>query len=242
MNYKKFLKLTIGTLYYNLYYKFNKPNGCRILIYHAFGTKLPHDYYGISINPKLFEEHIKYIKDNFKFLPINIETFNLNIDSISVSIDDGYKDTLKGVEILEKYNVPYTIFISTGLLNKKKYLTNRDLLDLSLSNLCTLGTHSVSHTHLSKISKENQYKELSQSKYDLENIIGKNIEHFSYPYGDFDISSKFFADYIYSFICTSKIGINRMYCDIKMLKRIEIIASDNLLSLKKKILGYYDYL
>ncbi len=242
MNSRRFLKLAIGTIYYKLYYNFIKPKGCRVLIYHAFGTKLPHDYYGISINPKLFEDHIKYIKDSFKLLPIRVKTFNLNIDSVAISIDDGYKDTLKGVEILEKYNIPYTIYITTGLLNKKYYLTNRDLINLSLSNLCTLGTHTVNHVHLSKISKENQYKELIKCKYDLEDIIGKSIECFSYPYGDYDISSKSFADSIYSLISTSNIGINSLGCDVKMIKRIEIIGSDNLFDLKKKILGYYDFL
>ncbi|MCG3701759.1 polysaccharide deacetylase family protein [Aliarcobacter butzleri] len=244
MSLKKVIKNTIGEIYYNGYYKYIKPNGNRILIYHAFGSKLKHDSYGISINPKLFEEHLKFLKDNYKLLPLNHNTLDnkLDIDSITITIDDGYKDNLVAVELMEKYQIPYTIYISTGLISKEQYLTTQDLEDISKLCLCTLGTHSVNHVHLSRLNKNEQYKELYDSKLFLENIIGKKVIDFSYPYGDYNDSSKNIADELYEIIATSHIGINTINCDKKMLKRIEIIASDNVQSLRKKIDGYYDFL
>ena len=55
-------------------------------------------------------------------------------------------------------------------------------------------------------------------------------------------SAKDIADSLYEIISTSHIGINSINCDRKMLKRIEIIASDDVMSLRKKIDGYYDFL
>jgi peptidoglycan/xylan/chitin deacetylase (PgdA/CDA1 family) len=244
MNFKRIVKSVIGEIYYNGYYRYVKPKGNRILIYHAFGSKLKHDSYGISINPKLFEEHLKFLKDNYKLLPLNHDSLdkNLNSNSVSITIDDGYKDNLIAIELMEKYKIPYTIYISTGLIDKEQYLTIQDLRDISRLDLCTLGTHSTNHVHLSKLNNKVQYKELSDSKICLENITGKKIIDFSYPYGDYDNSAKNIADKLYEIISTSHIGINTVECDKKMLKRIEIVSNDTISILKRKIDGYYDFL
>ena len=244
MNLKRVIKNAIGEIYYNGYYRYMKSNGNRILIYHAFGSKLKHDSYGISINPKLFEQHLKFLKDNYQLWPLNYDTLDnyLDINSVSITIDDGYKDNLVAVELMEKHQIRYTIYISTGLIDKEQYLTTQDLEDISKLGLCTLGTHSVNHVHLSRLNKNEQYKELYDSKLFLENIIGKKVIDFSYPYGDYNDSSRNIADELYEIIATSHIGINTINCDKKMLKRIEIIASDNVQSLRKKIDGHYDFL
>lgn len=244
MNLKRVIKNIMGEVYYNGYYRYLKPNGNRILIYHAFGSKLNHDSYGISINPNLFEEHLKFLKNNYTLLPLNHDTLDNKLDtnSVSITIDDGYKDNLVAIEMMEKYQIPYTIYISTGLIGKEQYLTTQDLEDIVKLDLCTLGTHSVNHAYLSRLNKDEQYKELYDSKLFLENIIGKKVIDFSYPYGDYNDSAKNIADKLYEIISTSHIGTNTVNCDKKMLKRIEIIAGDNVQSLRKKIDGHYDFL
>lgn len=243
MNFKKTLKEMLGEIYYQGFYRYAKPIGNRVLIYHAFGTKLPHDTYGISIQPNLFEEHIKYIKERFTIVPITDSTFDTSTDNtVSISIDDGYKDNLIAAEILEKYNVPFTLYVSTGLTNQPNYLNNNDLQNLSNLSLCTLGTHGVDHRPLSKLSLVEQKYEIIESKKSLEDCISKEIRNFSYPYGDYNSQAKQIADSTYELISTSHIGINKYQCDKKLLKRIEIVANDSLEELNKKILGYYDYL
>ena len=61
-------------------------------------------------------------------------------------------------------------------LNKKeiKYLKSIGML---------IGSHSESHTLLSRLSYREQFKELNNSKIFLEKIINKNIDTFCYPYG-----------------------------------------------------------
>ena len=121
---KKIIKKILGEIYYNTYRKNRNNIGNRILIYHAFGTILDHDTYGISINPKVFECHLKYLKDNYKLRPILKKNFiDIKDNSISISIDDGYKDNLLAVEILEKYEIPYTIFVTTSFIGKAIFLS-----------------------------------------------------------------------------------------------------------------------
>ena len=61
-------------------------------------------------------------------------------------------------------------------LNKKeiKYLESIGML---------IGSHSESHTLLSRLSYREQFKELNNSKIFLEKIINKNIDIFCYPHG-----------------------------------------------------------
>ena len=47
----------------------------------------------------------------------------------------------------------------------------------------TIGAHTVTHTRLSRLSKEAQREEIVASKRELEAWIGREISTFSYPFG-----------------------------------------------------------
>lgn len=65
-------------------------------------------------------------------------------------------------------------------------LTETQIRELSNSGLCTIGCHTMSHPRLSNLNKEDQYEEIAISKQKLETLIGKDIKHFAFPYGDFN--------------------------------------------------------
>jgi len=44
-----------------------------------------------------------------------------------------------------------------------------------------VGSHSLSHPNLAYVDDETQWKEISQSKIQLENQLGARVDHFSYP-------------------------------------------------------------
>ncbi len=242
---KKIIKNLIAQVYYHTIKKYQNIVGNRIVLYHSIGSKLDHDTYGISISKERFTEHILYLKDKYEIIPIN-EHYqnNLDRDTISITFDDGYKDNLIALEICEEYKIPFTLYIATGFIGKNNYLTKEDIKIFSESTQCTLGTHSVTHPHLDTLSYDEQYKELEESKKVLEDIVGYKITHFSYPYGRYNKDTIKIIDKIgYNIISSSHIGLNDVKnLDFKRLKRIEIVANDDLKELDKKIHGYYDYL
>ena len=62
------------------------------------------------------------------------------------------------------------------------YLTEEEIK--YISNLgFEIGSHGISHTVMSRLSKEKQFQELTISKEFLENITKKSIPSFCYPYG-----------------------------------------------------------
>lgn len=242
---KSKIKETLGFFYFNLYKKYLNEIGNRIILYHAIGTKLEFDTYGISISKQNFLEHIIFLKDNYEIIQIddNYKT-NLNRKTVSITFDDGFKDNLYALELLEKYNIPFTLYITTDFIGKKNYLNEQELQLFHKSKLCNLGVHGKSHRHLDKLDYKEQYIELQESKLCLENLLGNSITQMSFPHGCYNESTLKILDILgYNAVSSSHIGLNEIKSlDLKRLKRIEIVASDNLKQLSKKIDGYYDIL
>jgi len=65
---------------------------------------------------------------------------------------------------------------------KDYYLNKKELRHLSSLGMI-IGSHSESHTLLSRLTFKKQFEEIKNSKIFLEKIINKNIDTFCYPYG-----------------------------------------------------------
>lgn len=238
---KNTVKETLGFLYYNSYLRYAKTHGNRALIYHAFGTKFKHDTYGFSIDLPSFEEHIKYYLDNYKIININ-EYMNYNIDTISITIDDGYKDNLDAVEVLNKYNIPFTLYVTSSTLDTKDYLSSDDIKSLSYLDNCEIGSHSHNHVKLGVLSNDEILYQLSESKRLLEDITESRISGISYPHGSYnDYALSILNSIGYKYAASSIKGKNTIKTNKYLLKRSEIIRADSLFTISKKINGYYDY-
>jgi len=245
MSLKQSIKEILGSIYFHLYKKYQPTVGNRVILYHSIGSKLDHDSYGISISEEKFKEHMKYIKENYNIISIDKNYSNvLDKNSISLTFDDGYKDNLKALDICEKHEIPFTLYITTHEIGKENYLSRDDILRFSNSTLCTLGAHSHTHPLLASLSYNEQLNELTKSKQILEDIIGSKITHMSYPHGSYNEDTlKIIEELGYQVVTSSHIGLNTTNnLNMKKIKRIEIVGSDDLKSLRKKILGYYDFL
>ena len=62
-------------------------------------------------------------------------------------------------------------------------MSSNELKGMNADPLCTIGAHTVSHPKLDNLSYEEQYKEIADSKLELERLLGHPIEHFSFPHG-----------------------------------------------------------
>lgn len=82
----------------------------------------------LGVRDDLFEEQIKYISHSFSVATLDqivsgISAKKSSKHLVGVSFDDGYRDNLEvALPILEKYNVPATIFVASGLIDRKAAL------------------------------------------------------------------------------------------------------------------------
>ena len=103
---------------------------------------------------------------------------------ITFSFDDGNcNDVLVG-DILNKYNIKATFYITCNKLIEGD-LTN-DYIDRLRPH--EIGSHFVDHVDMLSLSDSEIEYQLCQSKKILDSINSKNIDLFSYPWGNHDIS------------------------------------------------------
>ena len=140
-----------------------------VLLYHRVAD-LDIDPQMLAVSKKNFEEQIKYIKNNFNVLKFDDDWTKVTNDSIVITFDDGYVDNLLyALPILEKYEVPATIFVSTGFIGKKKEQMCHDLERFLLLN----DKLPYKLKAFNKIYNLNSRQNVELAYWDIHNILQK---------------------------------------------------------------------
>ncbi len=66
---------------------------------------------------------------------------------------------------------------------EKMVLTWDEIIQLSKDPLVTIGAHTKNHLALAHLSEDECYNEIINSKKEIEDRIGLEVKHFSYPFG-----------------------------------------------------------
>ena len=96
-----------------------------ILLYHRV-IDVKYDPYRITVSPRNFLIHMRYLKKNYNIISLNklvsyLKQGRVPKRSIVLTFDDGYVDNyLYARPILEKLNIPATFFIATFNINTNK--------------------------------------------------------------------------------------------------------------------------
>ncbi len=67
-------------------------------------------------------------------------------------------------------------------------MSRKELQMLATEPLVTIGSHTVSHPNLLQVSVREATRELAASKAELENLLSRQVEWFSFPHGAYDAS------------------------------------------------------
>lgn len=82
-----------------------------------------------------------------------------------------------------KINELAQLFGSTEVRVTHRAMTFDELKKMNASSSAVIGAHTHLHPSLAALNFKEQFDEISSSKKILEEIIGKKITHFSYPFG-----------------------------------------------------------
>lgn len=189
----------------------SKGTTASVLLYHRIAT-VTNDPTLLCVTPEQFEEHLQYLTARYeviatKTLEQRIRNKALTGKELCITFDDGYQDNFThGLPLLEKFKVPAAIFITTSNLggradfawdknytqsDRATFLSPEEIRSLSKNPLITIGAHTHTHVNLTTLPEELVRSELSKSKSILEEIIGKPIETFAYPFGgQFDFNDE----------------------------------------------------
>jgi peptidoglycan/xylan/chitin deacetylase (PgdA/CDA1 family) len=104
---------------------------------------------------------------------------------VLITFDDGYADVLHDAEpVLHRLHWPATAFVITDRVSgpDPSFLTWRQLRDLERDGF-TIGSHTVHHLDLRRLSPLQVWFELLHSRETLERNLGRPVHSFAYPYG-----------------------------------------------------------
>ena len=148
---------------------------------------------------------LEYQQKGYTFISIDsIFNFQSSIFNstrwVCVTFDDGYRDNYTlAYPLLKRLGVPFTVYVATGFIDnqlpmwwypeQKLGMNAAELRALDADPLCTIGAHTVSHPKLDTLSYEKQYKEIADSKLELERLLGHPVQHFSFPHGAYNANT-----------------------------------------------------
>lgn len=230
-----------------------------VLVYHSVGDKIPSQY-NISIDS--FEKQIQFIYNKFEVIRLKdlllLEKKNLNFEQkryICVTFDDALRSIyINAAKILNKYNIPYTIFIPTNFIGNKPnwvetsepVMSIDELKDLDKSGLVDFGAHTMDHVLIRNVGMDEFKRQVIGSKKSIELILNKqNIDLFAYPYGGFEAFSPQTTQLLYEtgfrLAVTTVPGIMNSNKNLLKLKRISLTENDSEKKITAKLNGNYDW-
>lgn len=138
----------------------------------------------MSTPVELFEKHIDIIREN------NLEIVNKitkKEGQISISFDDGWRGLLENIDVVNKCQVPVTVFIISSYLGEQNYISESELKILCRNPLVSIQSHTHNHPHLYSMSEADLKFEFSKSKEILQEICDTQISSICYPNGYFSL-------------------------------------------------------
>jgi peptidoglycan/xylan/chitin deacetylase (PgdA/CDA1 family) len=121
-----------------IYYKLNKAknwifSGKPVLVamYHRTSSEVRNELQYLTVDLVSFEEQLCYFKKNYQILRLSEDWSSLKKTGIVITFDDGYADNLlNALPLLEKYQIPATIFVTTlNIDSKKEFWWDRFVFD-----------------------------------------------------------------------------------------------------------------
>jgi peptidoglycan/xylan/chitin deacetylase (PgdA/CDA1 family) len=199
-----------------------------------------------SVSPAIFASHLQILADSGYNSVLPNELYDYLVHNAAlpdkpfmISFDDSRTEHYSiAAPELEKRNFRGAFFIMTVTNNKKNYLTNDEIAELSERGH-SIGLHSWDHVMATQYSDSTIWeKQVYAPKKKLEDMIGKPIEYWAYPNGVYnkDAAEELDKHFKMSFILLAK--RDSVY-PLQTIRRI-IVPSDSPQRLLRRIDSTYN--
>lgn len=137
--------------------------------------KMLHDCGFVTILPDQLMDYLKFGKE-------------LPLKSIMITFDDTDEDQFTIAKpILDQYGFKAVFFIMTVSLNKKGYMNTHQVRQLAEEGHI-IGSHTWDHMNVTKMNENDWLIEMDKPRFQLEEITGKKIRYFAFPFGIWNAS------------------------------------------------------
>jgi len=183
--------ISLGAYSFTVAYEFlirilgGKPKGsCVILNYHSIPLE----------ERAKFARQLDIVVRRATPIAIDMETMPApGVRSVGITFDDGFENFIsQAFPELERRNIPSTVFVILDALGNE--FGTPDLLERVMSpeqlraipeNRVTFGSHTLTHPFLPSLQEQDAFKELLESRVQLEKMLNRRVVLFSFPFGGF---------------------------------------------------------
>lgn len=221
--------------------------GCRVLMYHALGTKVDGDKLRVySIEPARFRQQMDCLTALGRERIVGLDAGIEACAGLVITFDDGYRDTLTvAAPLLVELGFPFSVFVAPGLVRSRdqRYLSENELRELSSLPGVNIGAHGDSHCRLTDCDDRKLSNELSYSRAWLEDVLARPVTTMSYPHGAVDGRVRSAAAAAgYSLAACSRFGAHPSGGDPLLIARTDIWAQDDVTRFNAKLAGRWDWM
>lgn len=143
-----------------------------------------------SVTPAAFAEQMKALSDNGyqTILPEQLQEYllydgPLPAKPVMITFDDTVEEQYSlGATEMNKYGFKGVYFIMTVSMNRPRYMSKEQIKSLSDSGH-VIAAHTWDHHMVTKYTGEDWDTQLAKPKKKLEEITGKPVQYFAYPFG-----------------------------------------------------------
>lgn len=232
----------------------------RILMYHRIvpdGMKT--DGAVINMPLGLFRRQIRML-DRWGFTSITFEDFRLSLDEglalpkrpVIITFDDGYAETYDlAFPVLKEFGMRAVVFVLADRtmtsndwdiplgVTPSPLMSDSQILEIHAAGF-EIGSHSMTHPHLVRLSREEVWDQVSRSRMRLEIMLNAPVTTFAYPYGELnDLVKSLVTEAGYRFACGAWTGPPVPLADHYEIRRALMVANDGPVRLAFKVLAPY---
>ena len=161
-----------------------------VLYYHSIMREAGNE---VRMPPDQFEAQMAFLHDQgFQSVTLN-QLYQakylkgpLPNKAFVITFDDGYVDNYTtAFPILKKYGFVAAVFMVSSYTNGEGFMSWSQLQEL-IANGWEIESHSANHPYLSTMNAAALLSEVKSPKKLLEKELGRTVNFFAYPYGDYD--------------------------------------------------------
>ncbi|HLH52150.1 MAG TPA: polysaccharide deacetylase family protein [Verrucomicrobiae bacterium] len=204
-----------------------------ILTYHKLGTRPGRvRLKGMYLGTRLFQQQMRELRDAGFSSGTLCDWNRASKKKIIITFDDGCVNVLRhGLKPLESAGFNAIQFLPADFIGKRnewdvalgeapEVIMDADQVREWISAGHEIGSHTLTHPYLTRIPPERARNEIADSRKKLEDLFGRAVEHFCYPFGDWNQQVRdMVAEAGYRTACTTDPGVNRPEDSAFSLKR-----------------------
>ncbi|MBW2172510.1 MAG: polysaccharide deacetylase family protein [Deltaproteobacteria bacterium] len=231
-----------------------------VLMYHRVNSYRKDE---LSVPPDRFKKQVEWLRvhgfRNTRMAELesgSMVTGNNN-SRVIFTFDDGYEDNYTDAyPILREYGYTAILYLPFDYLGTSKMhtrdtwesgrpehnrLLNWNQVEEMLKDGMEIGSHTMSHVNLTRLSPEQARREIVESKHVLEQKLQVGITSFCYPEGYFEEKhARWVQEAGYRSACTTTPRIWQGH-DLFMIPRVAVLSSDIFYVFRMKLLGRMEW-